>query len=147
MKNVYIITGAPGSGKSTYVKKHKKDNDLVVDLDYICAALQLETNVHRNHDSVLKAAICIRDSLYPFIANRWGDWCDCWIITAEADTRKLKDLESKVRATDTIEINVPVSECLRRIEKEQSRTMCAEDFKELARKWHNKHNRPPYSKF
>ena len=145
MKNVFIVSGAPGSGKTTYVKNHKKAGDLVIDLDYICAALQLETNAHANHDSVWRMAVCARDSLYPFIANRFGDWNDCWIVTAEARQDKLKELARMVRATDTIEINTTLAENLKQIERDKSRTLNADDFKMMAKRWHETHKRPPSS--
>lgn len=144
MKEVFIVSGAPGSGKTTYVKKHKKPQDIVIDIDYICAALQLEKNVHANHDSVWRMAVCMRDSLYPIIANRFGDWNDCWIITAEAKRDKVKELAKMVKATDTIEINTPITENLKRIERDKSRALKADDFKEMAKRWHSKHKRPPY---
>jgi hypothetical protein len=36
---VCVVTGAPGSGKSTYVQKHRKQGDFVFDLDCIGAAV------------------------------------------------------------------------------------------------------------
>ena len=147
MKNVFIVSGAPGSGKTTYVKNHKKAGDLVIDLDYICAALQLETNAHANHDSVWRMAVCARDSLYPFIANRFGDCNDCWIVTAEARQDKLKELARMVRATDTIEINTTLAENLKQIERDKSRALNADDFKMMAKRWHETHKRPPYQPF
>lgn len=146
MKNVYIIAGAPGSGKSTYVRNRKAPNDLVIDLDYICAALQQETNVHKNHDAVYQAAVCMRDSLYPFIAMRYGNWNECWIITSEPRRDKLKELAKKVRATDIIEMETSITETLNRINRDQSRGLRAEDFKQMAKRWQALHDRPPYTK-
>lgn len=144
MKNVYIIAGAPGSGKSTYVRNRKAPNDLVIDLDYICAALQQETNVHKNHDAVYQAAVCMRDSLYPFIAMRYGNWNECWIITSEPRRDKLKQLATKVRATDIIEVETSLTENMNRIDGDHSRTLRSEDFKEMAKSWHKAHGLPPY---
>ena len=36
---LYIVYGYPGSGKSSYVKSHKKDNDIVYDLDIISKSI------------------------------------------------------------------------------------------------------------
>lgn len=37
------MCGSPGSGKTTYVLRNKLPHDLVIDLDYICAALMGES--------------------------------------------------------------------------------------------------------
>lgn len=37
--NVFLVCGSPASGKTTYVTENKSSRDLVIDLDYICAAL------------------------------------------------------------------------------------------------------------
>ena len=36
---IHVITGAPCSGKSTYIKEHKGKGDLVVDYDEIAFCL------------------------------------------------------------------------------------------------------------
>ena len=36
---INVVTGAPCVGKSTYIAKHAKENDVVVDFDRIAAAL------------------------------------------------------------------------------------------------------------
>ena len=41
---LYIVTGLPGAGKTTYVQSHMKDSDLVYDLDYIANAISYDKN-------------------------------------------------------------------------------------------------------
>ena len=60
--NVFLVCGSPASGKTTYVAQHKSGKDLVVDLDYLCAALNGETgNVHLNHAPILSVALEVRE--------------------------------------------------------------------------------------
>ena len=69
--NVFLICGSPASGKTTYVAEHKGECDLVVDLDYICAALAGEAgNVHTDRKPVLSVALEVRELLYQIIAER-----------------------------------------------------------------------------
>ena len=39
---VVIVYGKPLSGKTTYIKQHKTDNDIVLDYDYLCHAITLD---------------------------------------------------------------------------------------------------------
>ena len=41
---MYIVTGLPGAGKTTYVQSHMKDSDVVYDLDYIANAISYDKN-------------------------------------------------------------------------------------------------------
>ena len=41
---LYIVTGLPGAGKTTYVQSHMKDSDVVYDLDYIANAISYDKN-------------------------------------------------------------------------------------------------------
>ena len=45
---IYIVTGLPGAGKTTYVNNRMKANDIVYDLDYIAEAIVLGTEKTRN---------------------------------------------------------------------------------------------------
>lgn len=45
---IYIVTGLPGAGKTTYVKSRMKANDIVYDLDYISKAIVLGREKTRN---------------------------------------------------------------------------------------------------
>ena len=41
--NVFLVSGSPPSRKTTYVAQHKSGNDIVVDLEYLSAALNGQT--------------------------------------------------------------------------------------------------------
>lgn len=143
MKNVFIVYGAPGSGKSTFVKEHKAPDDLVIDLDYICAALMQETEIYIPHDSVLRIARYMRDSVYPMIAMRAGEWNDCYIITSESREIKINELAMRLKATSTILMDIPLEECLNRIENDNRRGKRREEYKQLARGWYLQRNEAP----
>lgn len=59
---LYIVTGLPGAGKTTYVKNCMKLNDIVYDLDYIAEAIVLGREKTRNSiyitNGLLKSFIC-----------------------------------------------------------------------------------------
>ena len=57
---IHIVSGAPCSGKSTYVKEHAKDGDLRVDYDIIAQALG-SANSHAAEGHIKQAAFAARE--------------------------------------------------------------------------------------
>ena len=78
-KEVFIVYGAPCSGKTTYVRENMDDGDLVVDLDAIRSGISLMP-MHSPAPSLNKTAFAIRDFLYDQIRIRAGDWTTAWVI-------------------------------------------------------------------
>lgn len=56
MNDIYILCGPAGSGKSTWIKEHRKDNDFVISRDEIRFVLMdmFNTNYFDNEDSVIQ---------------------------------------------------------------------------------------------
>lgn len=58
---IYIISGAPCSGKSTWIKNNAKPGSIVIDLDRIALALTTEDTSHHNYsDSIRSLAVTVR---------------------------------------------------------------------------------------
>ena len=58
---LYVITGPPCSGKSTWVKEKAKPGDIVIDLDRIALAITAESTPHHDYPKhIRKAAIMLR---------------------------------------------------------------------------------------
>ena len=92
-KQVYIIYGAPCSGKSTYVYEHATANDLVVDMDSIYASISINDK-YTKPDRLNAAAFAVRDCLYDLIKYRYGRWQDAYIIAGvprSGDRQRLKE--------------------------------------------------------
>lgn len=116
---VHIVWGAPGSGKTTYVRKHIQPGDIVIDLDLIGRALSLadKTNVPRN---VERIAYDIRDYLYSQISQRKLDAKQVWVVAGLPKRQQRHELASRLGA-DLIFIEATFTECYAHIRHDNER--------------------------
>lgn len=78
-QKVFIVYGAPCSGKSSYVNQIARRNDLIVDLDAIYAAISL-CPYHEHPNNLKRVAFAVRDTLIEQVRLRAGFWKDAYII-------------------------------------------------------------------
>lgn len=118
-KNVFIVWGAPASGKTAYVRENKGKYDIVVDLDYLMAALSMSDVTDKNEDAFFMA-IDIRDLLYDLIAERKYKFDAVWIVTMLPERDKRVRLQQKLKA-ELIHIDTVKEECLLRAKMDTAR--------------------------
>jgi len=119
-KNVFIIWGAPASGKTTYVREHKGKYDIVVDLDYLAAALSMSSDVQDKNSDAFFLALDVRNLLYDLIAERKYNFEAVWIVTMLPEKDKRIRLQQKLKA-ELIHIDTGKEECLLRARTDGSR--------------------------
>lgn len=110
-KNVFIVWGAPASGKTSYVEKNKGKYDLIVDLDLIIAALSM-TNGKKVTEDYLPFALDVRELLYNLIAERKYYFEKAWIIATLPKKEERTALQKRLDA-ELIYIDTSKEECLR----------------------------------
>ena len=115
----YIVYGAPASGKSTYVKEHKKEGDLVVDLDLIMQAISMEDKSNIP-DNLLDVAIGIRDYIYKRIEDKTVDSKNIWVIGTLPNKKQREELMIRLNA-EMIFISATIDECISRANKDPDR--------------------------
>lgn len=130
---VYIVCGAPGSGKTTYVRERKSANDIVFDLDYICAALMGTDDIYQNHDSVLQVALELKECFLSCIEQRRGKWAQAWIITSTPDRFQQAALAQRLRG-EIVTMPATLNECIERIQRDERRQNKI-IFVNIAKKW------------
>ncbi len=130
---VIVVSGAPGSGKTHYVKENKTDNDLVIDMDYLCAALNASDGIYGNHNPVLGVACEVRDFLYDTVSERKGEWDKCYIVTASKDKEEVDRITQRLRGTN-VAMTTDLNQCLKNIDSDARRTD-KETFRQLAENW------------
>lgn len=95
---VTIVYGAPMSGKTTYVRDHMNESDLVVDLSEIEKALGWHTN--SGTSNLLPLALRIREMIYQLIEDR-DQLIDCrhtWVIATLPHKKEREDLARRLDA-------------------------------------------------
>lgn len=112
-KQVFIVYGAPLSGKTTYVQQNKSYGDLVIDLDRIRAALSFEP-VYQTPDEINPTSFGVRDYLYDQIRIRAGNWGTAWIIAGLPRKIERERLAARLGAS-TLLIEATPEECMTRL--------------------------------
>ncbi|WP_328860898.1 AAA family ATPase [Streptomyces sp. NBC_00306] len=54
---LYVVTGPPGAGKSSWIKAHAKASDIVIDLDLMALAMAGPGADHHDHSDVLTRVV------------------------------------------------------------------------------------------
>ena len=89
---VHVVTGAPCSGKTTYVREHRAEGDPVVDFDAIAYAMGAEGTQDANRDGYALAAVARAAAIDRLVAA--APKRDCWIIAcrpSESDRERFEE--------------------------------------------------------
>jgi hypothetical protein len=100
---LYVITGPPAAGKSSWIAARAKPTDIVIDLDRITLALSGPGAPQWNQDETLrKVALRARFAAIDE-AIKYRDKTDCYLIHTMPSAKALaryRRLEAKVVAVD-----------------------------------------------
>lgn len=113
-KDVVIVCGAPCSGKTTYVLKHKDTNDLVVDLDKIYEAITL-LPCYCKPATLKSNAFAVRNILLDNIRTRAGEFNRAWVIGGYANIHDRERIARELGA-EIVMMGTSEGECLARLE-------------------------------
>lgn len=112
-RKVYLVYGAPFSGKSTWVREVKGNSDLIVDVDEIWQALT-GGEKYDKPDALKAVVFRLRDELIGMVERRVGKWERAYIIegcaAASERERKLKQY-----GAEPVFIDTKREECLKRL--------------------------------
>lgn len=115
---ILIVTGPPGSGKTTYCRENRKHGDIVLDLDYIAAALEISRPGHQDRSGVIRTALAVYDFLIDAIDKGSLTYSRAFIIT----TNQARQIQAKTGGR-IIRIDPGIEETMRRIESDPDCTV------------------------
>ena len=113
-REVYLVYGAPLSGKSTYVKNAMNPGDLVIDMDSIWQCISFQKR-YEKPARLKSVAFRIRDSLLDTVKYRFGKWNNAYVIGGYALQSERERLIKELGARE-IFIESTEEECIQRLE-------------------------------
>lgn len=130
-RQVFLVYGAPCSGKTTWVGDSRQDGDLVVDMDAIWRCVS-GCPLYVKPNRLKSVAFRIRDDLIDMVRYRFGKWNNAYVIggyplQSERD-RLVKDLQAR-----PVFIEASKQECIARAEADEAKD--SEAYKEYIEKW------------
>lgn len=128
---VHLVCGAPGSGKSTYVKAHAQPGDTIVDFDEIRQKVG-GIKWGRAPEITSKAFAYRRKIITGLKDKRRGV---CWLIVT-APTERERTRWQQALGNVTVHIMpTPEAECIRRVKAAPERAHAADRQLEAIRRW------------
>lgn len=135
-RKVYIVHGAPCSGKTSFVDSIKGNSDLIVDIDNLWEAV---TGRRYYKPAALKAAVfAMRDALLETVKTRAGKWERCFIIEG-LPYKAERERRSVVYGAELIHIDTDEQTCLRRLQADDSRREYAAEWRQYIADYFNRY--------
>lgn len=109
-----VVCGAPGSGKTTWVRDRAGPRDMVLDLDVIIGEVirpdeqRLDALTRAVRERNRRLALLTRDGAQ-------AQWPAAWLIVAEPKAEWRQFWVERMKAREVVVMNVPTEECARRI--------------------------------
>lgn len=135
-RTVYLVYGAPLSGKTTYVESVREPGDLVVDMDHIWQCLS-GCPRYVKPDRLKANVFGVRDELLRQVQYRTGKWINAYVIGGYPFARERERLISRLGARE-IFIDTPMEECLARCRADADRNFS--EWEKFIREWFNKYS-------
>lgn len=137
-RQVFVVYGAPLSGKTTWVKNNMSEGDMVVDMDSIWQCISgCDRYIKPNR---LKAvAFKVRDSLIDSIKYRYGKWSNAYVIGGYPYQSERERLCKELGARE-IFIDVSKDECIDRLQASEDRNK--DEWSKYIEEWFERYTPP-----
>lgn len=141
-KNLYLMVGIAGSGKSTWLRNNAKG--IVVSRDAIRFSMIKESDEYfAREDEVYKKFI---EEINSALKDNINVYADATNLTGKSRNRLLSNLDLKDVDINIIFINTPVEKCLEQNSKREGRAKVAESviynqYNQLVKPTHNERHK------
>lgn len=132
-KRVYLVWGAPCSGKTSFVLQSKERNDLIIDMDAIWQAITGGSKYDKP-DALRTQAFAVRDCLLDSVKTRAGKWSTAYYVTTEPRRAARDRLCAKLGA-EPLYIPCTKAEALERLAKDAERQDVQQQWQDYIEKW------------
>ena len=135
IQHVYIVYGAPCSGKSKYVSEIAETTDIIIDIEKLWSAIKADKCSTYEKPAELKQNVfALRDILLDNIKVRRGRWTNAYIVGGYPLQAERERLAEILNADKLIFIDTPKEECLLRAE--------TKEMKEYIELWFERYTPP-----
>jgi 5-methylcytosine-specific restriction protein A len=118
-----IVCGAPASGKTTYVQRHRNNADLVIDLDVIASGLAGAPLHGWDRERWLTPAIRARNEMLGDIGRPTDRWPRAWLIISEPKPDNRQWWADRMKPGRIVVLETPPAECIVRARRDSDRRM------------------------
>jgi len=132
-QRIYIVYGAPLSGKTSFVRSSKGHKDIVLDLDELYQAITLLPAYDKPTELVMNV-FRLRDSLLDQIRIRLGKWQNAWIIGGYPLQSERQRLATALGA-QLIYVEATEEECLRRLMNDTDKLPFQKEWQKYIHDW------------
>ena len=139
MREVYLVYGAPCSGKHTWVRENMNEGDLIVDIDNIWMCVS-GLNRFQKPNRLKSIVFKQRDSLIDSVKYRFGKWNNAYILGGYALQSERERLCRDLGAREVF-IDTDKAECIRRAEM-LDEIEDKEEFKRYIEEWFDRYSPP-----
>jgi hypothetical protein len=114
---IYIVSGAPCAGKSTYIRENAKSGSIVIDMDRIALALTTEDTEHHDYSDLVKGVAIMARRAAIAKALPLGQALDVFIIDTDPSKENM-EIYSRYRA-NWVRLDPGYKTVIERIRKER----------------------------
>lgn len=131
-RKVYLVYGAPCSGKRGYVESVRGNSDLIADIDQIWQAITGKR--YEKPDALKACAFGLYNALLDMIKTRQGKWARAYIIAGAAHKGQRERLLRDMGA-EPIFINTDQETCLQRLHSDTELQAVSEQWEKYIDDW------------
>lgn len=137
-RKVYLVYGAPLSGKTSWVKARMQYGDIALDMDNLWEAISGQRRFIRPEE-IRPIVFSLRKELEEAIAMRRGQWTNAFVIGSYPNVLDRKRACERFGAEEVF-IDCPKDECLRRLENDPERQEVKDEWKKYIEGWFFEHS-------